>query len=280
MSSRARPLLSFALLAPSIAFLALVMVVPIVQTALLALSDGGPTGGRFERMLADASFADALRNTLVVLLVLAPVQVALALPMALLVGSRARAYGWLFSVFAIPLLVSDLVGGFVWLAVFTERGYLNSAMQVAGVIGQPIPFLAGDALWPIVVAEAWRGTAVAFVIVLAGVRLIPREVVETAELLGAGRVRRTFGVVLPLLRPSLASALVVRAIFALQTFAVAFALASGGTPVLAGEAYVAHAAGRDASLAAAYVLVLLASTAVGMVVYLRVLLARPLEVRG
>ncbi len=279
MIRRARPLLPFALLLPAIGFLALLVPIPIGQTLVLVITSEAGLNETFQRMLGDAGFADALRNTLVLLLVLAPVQVALALLMALLVGSGVRGHGFLFYLFAIPLLVSDLVGGFVWLALFTERGYLNSALQSVGVIGQPIPFLAVEALWPIVVAEAWRGTAVAFVILLAGVRLIPRDVVETAELMGAGRLRRTLGVVLPLLRPSLQSALVVRAVFVLQTFAVAFVLADGNTPVLASGAYSAHAAERDASLAAAYTLFIFALTAVGMALYLPVLLSPSSEPR-
>src|SRR5204862_2493278 len=122
-----------------------------------------------------------------------------------------------------------------------------------------------------VIAESWRTTAMVLLVLLAGLELIPRELSETAELLGAGRFRRLVHVVLPLLRPSLQSALLIRTIFAFQTFAVVFALAGRNLPVLAGEAYTSFAANQDERLAAAYAVVILALSLVAAAVYLRLL---------
>src|SRR5712691_12077875 len=285
MHARTEQLLPFALLLPSIAFLALLILVPMVQALFLAVvaESGGFTLEHFQRMLADVNFSDAWRNTILLLLLIVPLQIALALAMALLVNSRFRGHGWFLYIYAIPLAISDLAAGILWLAVFTERGYLNSALQNAGVIAQPVLFLSFEnyagILSAIVVAESWRATAIVLVILVAGLQLIPRDYFEAADLFGASRIRRTVHVVLPLLRPSLQSALIIRTIFAFQTFAVVLALAGRNMPVIAGEAYAWYANNRNAHLAASYALVLLGLTIVFTVVYLKVLGLREAEVK-
>jgi multiple sugar transport system permease protein len=285
MHTRTGRLLPFTLLLPSIVFLAVLIVIPMGQALLLsfATDSGGFTLENFRRMLADVNFSDAWRNTFLLLVVIVPLQVALALAMALLVNSRFRGHRWFFLIYTIPLAVSDLAAGLLWLAAFTERGYLNSVLQNAGVIGQPVAWLSFDnfagLVTAIVIAESWRTTAMVLLVLIAGLEVIPRDVLETAELLGASRFRRTVHVVLPLLRPSLQSALIIRTIFAFQTFAVVFALAGRNLPVLAGEAYSWYATNHDERLAAAYGVVILGLSIAAIVVYLRLLGPREAEVQ-
>src|SRR5881296_1474334 len=285
MGTRTERFLPFALLLPSLAFLALLIVIPMVQALLLAVfaDNGAFTLEHFKQMLGDVNFGDAWRNTLLLLLLIVPLQIVLALAMALLINSRFRGHGFFLYIYAIPLAISDLAAGILWLAVFTERGYLNSTLQSAGVIDQPILFLSFDnlagILTAIVIAEAWRATAIVLVILIAGLQLIPRDFFEAADLFGASRLRRTVHVVLPLLRPSLQSALIIRTIFAFQTFAVVFALAGRNMPVLAGEAYTWYATNRNEHVAAAYAVVVLGLTVVAIIVYLRVLGLREAEVQ-
>ena len=285
MRTRTERFLPFALLLPTIAFLTLLIVIPMVQALLLSVmaESGGVTLDNFQRMIADVNFSDAWRNTLLLLILIVPLQIVLALVMALLINSRFRGHGVFLYIYAIPLAISDLAAGILWLAVFTERGYLNSTLQNAGVIDQPVLWLSFDnfagILSAIVIAESWRATALVLVILIAGLQLIPRDFFEAADLFGANRIRRTVHVVLPLLRPSLQSALIIRTIFAFQTFAVVFALAGRNMPVLAGEAYTWYATNRNEHVAAAYAVVVLGLTVVAIIAYLRVLGVREAEVQ-
>lgn len=285
MRTRTERFLPFALLLPTIAFLTLLIVIPMVQALLLSVmaESGGLTLDNFQRMIADVNFSDAWRNTLLLLILIVPLQIVLALVMALLINSRFRGHGVFLYIYAIPLAISDLAAGILWLAVFTERGYLNSTLQNAGVIDQPVLWLSFDnfagILSAIVIAETWRATALVLVILIAGLQLIPRDFFEAADLFGANRIRRTVHVVLPLLRPSLQSALIIRTIFAFQTFAVVFALAGRNMPVLAGEAYTWYATNRNEHVAAAYAVVVLGLTVVAIIAYLRVLGVREAEVQ-
>src|SRR6059058_1583347 len=78
---------------------------------------------------------------------------------------------------AIPLAISDLAAGILWLAVFTERGYLNTAAQGLGIVDQAKVYLSfenfGGLVAAIVIAESWRATAIVMVILVAGLQLIP-----------------------------------------------------------------------------------------------------------
>ena len=285
MHTRTGRLLPFTLVLPAMAFLTVLIVVPMVQAVFMAVvtQSGAFTLENFQRMLADASFSDAWRNTILLLLLIVPLQVALALAIALLVNSRFRGHRLFFLIYTVPLAVSDLAAGLLWLAAFTERGYLNSVLQNAGVISQPVLWLSFDnfagLVTAIVIAETWRTTAMVLLILIAGLDLIPRDFTETAELFGASRFRRVVHVVLPLLRPSLQSAVIIRTIFAFQTFAVVFALAGRNMPVLAGEAYTWYATNQDEHVAAAYGVVILALSIVAIIVYLRLLGTREAEVQ-
>jgi multiple sugar transport system permease protein len=285
MRRRPGQLLPLTLVFPAAVFLAVLVAIPIVQVLFLSLASegGGLTFGNFGRMLADLTFGDALRNTVLLLLVMVPLQVALALAIALLINSRSRGARWLRHAWLLPLAVSDLAAGLVWLAVFTERGYLSSALQSAGVVNQPVAWLSADNLpgliTAIVVAESWRTMAIVLAILLAGLGRIPRDLIETAELYGASGLRRVTDVVIPLLRPSLRSAVIVRTVLAIPIFAVVFALAGHNAPVLAGEAYTWYANNRDVNVAAAYAAVVIGLSILGIGAYLGSYALREAEVR-
>jgi multiple sugar transport system permease protein len=285
MRARTEDILPFALLLPSVIYLGLLILIPMIQALLLAVqADSGEFTTEFlQRMAVDVNFNDAWRNTLLLLILIVPLQIVLALAMALLINSRFRGHGVFLYIYAIPLAISDLAAGILWLAVFTERGYLNTVAQGVGLLQTTPVYLSfenfGGLLTAIVIAESWRATAIVMVILVAGLQLIPRDYFEAADLFGASRIRRTIHVVLPLLRPSLQSALIIRTIFAFQTFAVVLALAGRNMPVIAGEAYSWYANNRNAHLAASYALVLLGLTVVFTIVYLKVLGLREAEVK-
>jgi multiple sugar transport system permease protein len=265
--------LPYSLLAPTLIFVTLLIVIPIFQAFLLAFqtADGQFTLAQFQKMATDTSFADALKFTFLLLIFIVPVQVVLALAMALLIHTRFKGHTFFLYIYALPLAISDLAAGIVWLSIFTERGFLNSILYQLGLIERPFLFLSYQNLpamfGTVVVAESWRATAIVMVILLAGLQVIPRDYFEAAEVFGANTLKRIVFVVLPLLRPSLQNALIIRTIFAFQTFAVVLALAGRVIPVLAGEAYNWYAMNRNANIAAAYATLVLIFTVIATLVY-------------
>ena len=277
MRVKSDTILPYSLLAPTLIFIVLLIVVPIFQAFLLAFqtADGDFTLAQFQKMVTDTNFADALKFTFLLMIFIVPAQVALALVMALLIHTRFKGHTFFLYIYAIPLAISDLAAGIAWLSIFTERGFLNSILYQLGIIDRPFLFLSYQNLpalfGTIVVAESWRATAIVMVILLAGLQVIPRDYFEAADVFGATTLKRIFFVVLPLLRPSLQNALIIRTIFAFQTFAVVLALAGRVIPVLAGESYEWYANNRNANVASAYGVLILTFTVAATFIYFRLL---------
>ena len=270
-------ILPYALLSPTLLLVTLLIVVPIFQAFLLAFQapDGTLTLANFQRMVSDTNFADAIKFTFLLLICIVPLQVILALVMALIIHTRFKGHTFFLYIFAIPLAISDLAGGIVWTAIFTERGYLNSILYSLGILKQPFLFLSYQNLpamfGTIVVAESWRATAIVMTILLAGLQVIPRDYFEAADVFGANMLKRTLFVVLPLLRPSLQNALIIRTIFAFQTFSVVWALAGLIIPTLAGESYRWYVTIRAPSVSASYAVIIMVFTLITTFIYFKLL---------
>ncbi|MGH2532048.1 MAG: carbohydrate ABC transporter permease [Thermomicrobiales bacterium] len=253
----------YALLLPSLAFLAVFFAVPMVRAFGLALrdADGSWGFGAIRTMLNDAQFGEALVTTLVMIVVIIPVQFALALAMALVINARLKFSGlWLY-VYAVPLGISELAAGIIWFSIFTERGWLNSILEGLGLIDRPFIFLnfqnQGWLIFTVVMTEAWRATAIIMIILVAGLQGIPRDYLEAADVFGASFWQKVRRVILPMLRPSLQVALILRTILAFQVFATVIALTGQGLTVLSAEAYRWYSDYRDSNVAAAYAALIL-----------------------
>lgn len=194
------------------------------------------------RMLSDFRFGSAITTTMILMVLIIPAQFVLAIIMALVLQSQIRGSNLFLYIYAIPLGISDLVAGILWFAIFTQRGYLNSLLVSAGVMDIPFIFIRSEQIaWMItiiVLAEIWRATSIVMVIVVSGLQAIPKDYLEASEVFGAGLWQRLRHVILPLLKPSLQVALILRTILAFQVFAVVIAITGGDImTVLSNETY-------------------------------------------
>jgi multiple sugar transport system permease protein len=265
----------YALLLPSALFMLALFGWPVVSAIQQAFT--GAHGGATEnwrQMVAEPQFWASVRNTLLLVVVLIPLQFGLAVGMALLLRERLAARGFYFYVWTVPLAVSDLAAGLVWLAIFTDNGYLNSVLGWFGA--HPVAWLSyqntSTMFLAVLVAELWRATSLVLIILVAGMQMIPRDYDEAAQVFGASFWQRLRHVTLPLMRPSIQVALILRTILAFQAFAVAQALTGTQFPLLIGQTYLWFVGLNDAHVASAVALVVLAVsmiTAIGYLVMLR-----------
>jgi multiple sugar transport system permease protein len=256
-------LLPYWLILPTVVYLGLFFVWPMIQGFGLALRDeeGNWTWSAVDTMLNDAAFPEAMSFTFLLILVIVPIQFVLAFGMALLLNAKLKLGGLFLYIFLLPLAISDLAAGIAWTAIFTELGYLNTILGGIGVLDQPFVFLDPTSKTQLVLcvaaAEIWRSTTFMMVILFAGLQAIPRDYVEASEVFGAGFFQRVRHVILPMLKPSIQVALLLRLIFAFEVFAVVIALTGSGATVLAAEAYKWQATNENEHVAAAYSLVIL-----------------------
>jgi multiple sugar transport system permease protein len=273
MNSKTLPYL---LLAPATIFLVVFFLWPFLQIAWLAFStDGGFTMQHFQTMASNWKFWPTFWNTVILAAVVVPLQLVMALAMAQVVAKLKSTRNTILYIFTIPLGLSDLAAGIIWLAIFEQSGFLNSMLVGLGIVEKPILFLGYQNLWVIfiavILAELWRATAIVMVILVSGMGLIPREYYEAAEVFGAGPWKRFVKVTLPMLRPSIQTALILRTIAAFEVFAVVVALGGTTLPVLVGETFNWQFALNDRNVAAAFALVILAISIAATLVFLRVL---------
>jgi multiple sugar transport system permease protein len=268
--------LPYLLVAPSLIFLAVLFALPFAQTVLLSVTDGDRLSlANYAKMAGDLNFTPALRNTFALVLVVIPVQLVLALGMAMMLQKVRVARDIVLWIWTIPLAVSDLAAGLAWFAILQDSGYLNSFLYAMGAIPDQQTWLSYETpstlFLGIAAAEVWRATAIVLVILVAGVQLIPREYSEAAEVFGATAWQRFWRITLPLLKPSLQTALILRTVLAFEVFAVVYALGGRNFPVLVGEAFVWQHENQNYGVAAAYAVLVMAVSLAATVVYLRAL---------
>lgn len=267
-------MLPYLLLAPSLIFLAALFAWPLIEAFVVAFTDAhGFTLAHWRRMTGDLNFNDAVRNTVGLVVVVVPFQMCFALAMAVLLSNLERGRDIFLYIWTIPLGISDLAAGIVWLALLAETGYLNTILYGIGVLERPEIWLSWErplALFlGVVIAEIWRATAIVLVILVAGLQLIPKEYAEAAEVFGANAWQRFIRVTLPLLKPSIQVALILRTILAFEVFAVVVALGGRDLPVLTGEAYYWQFLYRNPNVASAYAVLILVVSMLATFMYLR-----------
>src|SRR5918994_363674 len=249
---------------------------PMVQAFGLAFQDANNNWGlaSWQRVFDDPNFTSALRTTPILIVVIIPIQFALALAMALVVNANLKFSGlWLY-IYAVPLGISELAAGIVWYSIFTQNGWLNSILEQLGLIDSPFIFLSYDRqgwlIFTVVVAEAWRGASFINIISIAGLQGIPKDYLEAADVYGATFWQKVTRVILPIMRPSIQVALILRTILAFQAFAIVIALAGAreALTVLSAEAYYWYQDIRDPHVAAAYAALILMLSILSTVFFL------------
>jgi multiple sugar transport system permease protein len=177
----------------------------------------------------DEWFWVAFRNVIAYALVIVPGVTVLGLGFALFVNQ-----GWPLSTLArtilfTPNVVSATVVGLVWVWVLdTQFGIVNHYLGLLGI--GPIPWLT-SANWALVgvsIASIWWDMGLAFILFLAALQEVPRDLYEAAELDGAGRVHRFWYVTLPHIRPTLSMVVTLQLIATMRIFSQVYVMTNGG----------------------------------------------------
>ena len=185
----------------------------------------------FARIATDPLFAGAIWHTLIwtILAIVVPTGIGLAL--ALLLGTRLRGAGFFKSVFYLPICLSTIVVGQVWIWIYEPSwGLLNAALAQIGVEDLKRAWLADPAtsLLAVIGAWSWQQTGLAMVIFLSGLTVIPNEMIEAADMDGASRAQRLWYVVLPLLKPATIVVIALSVINSLKGFDIVYIMTGGG----------------------------------------------------
>jgi multiple sugar transport system permease protein len=227
-------------------------------------ADGGWTLGNFARLAGDRFFGIALAQTLIYAGGALVAEFVLGLVLALLLDSQIRARNLFRALLLTPIMLPPVVVGVIWRLMFNPSfGVINGTLASLGIDTSRLTWLASPklALVSVILVDVWQWTPFMFLIMLAGLQAIPQEPYEAAMIDGASAWQMFRHITLPLLKPAILVALLLRTIDLLRIFDQVFILTQGG-PGFATETvslYIYKTAFRffDLGYAAALSLVLL-----------------------
>jgi len=181
---------------------------------------------------SDARFRKALQVTFTFVALAVPAKLVFALAVAMVLDRGIRAIGLYRALFYLPsILGGSIAVAILWRQLFNYDGVVNSVLRLVGIEG---PYWLADpnhSLWTLIVLAVWQFGS-PMLIFLAGLRAIPQELYEAAEIDAAGKVRRFFAITIPLLAPVIFFNLVLQMIEAFKSFSGAFIISGGkGAPL-------------------------------------------------
>ena len=181
-------------------------------------------------LLHDSYFRTSLLVTLLYLVCTVPAQFVLGLAVALILNEIVhRIIGYLRVALILPAMMTPVVVGIVWRLMYNpDIGMLNYLLSFFGV--HPITWtgMPGTALLSVAMADTWEWTPFMALIILAGLQSLPREPFEAATVDGASYLRTLRFITLPLLRPVLVVAVLIRLMDSFKAFDLIFVLTQGG----------------------------------------------------
>lgn len=244
--SRIRPWLW---ILPALAFLLVFLVYPAINTMNLSFKDRFTRSyvglDNYEYFFTNPGTLGSLRNNAIWLVFLTALAVGFGLLIAVLVD-RVRYEATAKSVFFVPLAVSFVAAGVIWRFMYDYRppgsvqtGTLNAVVTAAG--REPVPWLIESPInnFALIVVAAWMWTGFCMVILSAGLKRIDTELMEAARVDGATEWQVFRGVILPLLRPTIAVVSTTMIIVALKAFDIVYVMTNGAhdTNVIANQMY-------------------------------------------
>jgi raffinose/stachyose/melibiose transport system permease protein len=202
----------------------------------------------FVQFFSETALVTGLKNTLIYGVVTSGSKVLLALPLAALLTSPIIGRGYLRSVVFFPVLVSWVGVGITFTALMDPHdGLINAALALVGIEGPGWITDPSLALLSVAIVDVWKGLGLATVIYIAGIVSIPEDLLEAAQVDGAGGVRRFWYVIVPLTRPATTTVVILSLIGGLRSFELIWTMTRGGpgftSDVIASVIYKQYQAG-------------------------------------
>ncbi|MDN4481495.1 carbohydrate ABC transporter permease [Demequina muriae] len=228
-------------MAPAAVFLAAFVVWPLltfVYDSFFEIEQFG--GGRtfvgldnYGAALASEAFTSASVRTVIYTLIVVTAEFTAGLAVALLFVALGQRSATFRTIFMYPLMIAPVVAGLLWRFLLIDNfGILNQLLFEVGIISSPdqIQWLSNPdiALYAVALPDIWLTTSFITLVLFAGLQNIPGEVIEAARIDGARYPRMLISILVPLLRPVIAVALIVRGIDAARAFDIILIQTDGG----------------------------------------------------
>jgi multiple sugar transport system permease protein len=227
-------------LSPALIFLILYSLGPLILNIILSFTEFKTRQKVFQwtglenwtDLFQDSRFLNALNITLQYVVIALIIQLILGILIAVLLDARPFGVGLMQSLIILPMVTAPVVAGMLFrLLTHSEFGYINYLFENLGLVTRIEPLIGGSgvhALKGVLLVEIWQWTPFIVLITLAGLKSIPLEILEAAEVDGASSWQRFWRVKLPLLRTVLTIAILFRLVDLFRVFDYVAILTAGG----------------------------------------------------
>ncbi|MFH2037343.1 MAG: sugar ABC transporter permease [Candidatus Zixiibacteriota bacterium] len=183
----------------------------------------------FIALFSDNDFLQALKNTFIFVLGTIPVTTIISLFFALLINKKFPGRTIFRSGYFMPSITSMVVIALIFTNLYSRGGYIYLLTEMLGMDPPANGFLLSKntALYSIMAMDVWMSVGYYMLLFLAGLKSIPDELYEAAEIAGAGAIRKFFSITLPLLKPVALFIIVINTIKSFQVFVEIFVMTKG-----------------------------------------------------
>ncbi|MGM7424643.1 carbohydrate ABC transporter permease [Cellulosimicrobium sp. CpK407] len=230
------------LMAPAALFLLVFVAWPLVRLVVDSFFDispiaGGPREfigfGNYADILASDAFRGAAWRTLAYTAIVVTFEFVLGFAVALLFTALGQRSSVFRTIFLYPLMIAPVVAGLLWRFLLIDNsGIVNQLLFRVGILDSPtdIGWLSDPdiVLWAVAIPDIWLTTSFMTLVIFAGLQNVPGDVLEAARLDGARFPTLLARIIVPLLRPVIAVALIVRGIDAAKAFDIILIQTGGG----------------------------------------------------
>lgn len=227
------------LLAPVLIVMNVVGIYPLLHALYVSFTGLKPTdpdqfqgfvgAANYARALGDLTFWNAIGLTLLFTLVSVVVSLTLAVLLAVLFNKPYPGFVLLRTILLIPMLITPIAVGITWrIMMMPDVGVLNYLLGGLGIPPLTWASSKAGALASVLLVDIWQWTPFIFIIVFAGLRALPKSPFEAAAIDGASPSYTFFAVTLPMLKPVILIAVMLRIIDAMRTFDTVYIITRGG----------------------------------------------------
>ncbi|MCZ8514461.1 sugar ABC transporter permease [Paenibacillus filicis] len=235
--TKTRQLLIYAaFVAPAVIFFTMVILVPFVRAILFSFQDWNGISSNirwagwsnYQKLVSDTGFLKSFSFTLRYVAVTAILLNVFGLLLALVLNMALKTRNVLRTAFFLPYVIGPVIIGFIWQFIITRLfGEIGKATGLL-LFQKNWLSLPDYAFWSLVIVTVWHSAGYFMVIYLAALQGVPKDMLEAAEMDGAGRLSRFWHVVLPLIRPAMTINLFLAISNGFKGFDLNFALTKGG----------------------------------------------------
>jgi multiple sugar transport system permease protein len=229
---------------PARIVLMLIIVFPLLAVVYISMTSWTPTRGgnwmeayqywdwgrNYVEVFRDPFFWRALGRTFLIVAIAVPLEFVLGLALAFLFVEKFPFKRILYALQLVPMMIVPAVAGYMFWVLFQSNGPIN--FVISAVTGQAfeLSWLSSEvpATIAVIVAEVWQWTPLMFLIFLSGLVGLPEDQMRAAEMLGASFWQKLRWLILPMMKPIIIIALVLRGMEAVKIFDAIFLMTAGG----------------------------------------------------